>query len=191
MYPLHEDLDRTTGYAVLDEWENYTVSWTGARAGEHVKVRWGLGMPTGQFELHSYYPRVSWGKNTTEDHIVFRPVDVFAEIIERNHTNLTIYEIKGLASEMTNLITVGQERRPGEERGSEDTSSQFSVQGGWATSTMVSYAENKRREERRRWTLGVGIGVGLGVPILMALTGLVTWTVARNKMGRPVRKGSS
>lgn len=118
-------------------------------------------------------------------------MDVFAEIIERNHTNLTMYEIKGLASEMTNLISIVQNIGPGVERGTEDFSSQFSVQDGWATSTMVSYAEIKRREERRRWTLGVGIGVGLGVPILMALTGLVTWMVARKKMERPARKGSS
>lgn len=66
MYPLHEDLDRTTGYAILDEWENYTVSWTGARSGEHVQVRWGLGMPTGQMH-DSHYPRVSWGKSMWEN----------------------------------------------------------------------------------------------------------------------------
>ncbi|KAH7368598.1 hypothetical protein B0T11DRAFT_350152 [Plectosphaerella cucumerina] len=189
VYPLHSDLGRNVGYGVLDESENYTISWTGAHTDRQVLVGWNFGTPR---HAVGQYPNIRWEKNTTEDHIVFRPLDVYAEILDRDDLNMTMLELQGLASDMTNMIYVRQEYDGvGPVRPFEDNGSQFAVVGGWATTAMVASGEIAQAAEKRRWTLGVGIGVGLGVPVVMALTAFATWVFAKRRMGGVVRKGSS
>jgi hypothetical protein len=118
-------------------------------------------------------------------------LDVYAELLDRDDLNLTMLELQGPASDMTNMIYLRQQHDGGPVRPFEDNGSPFAVVGGWATTAMVASGEIAQAAEKRRWTLGVGVGVGLGVPIVMALTAFATWVFAKRRMGGVVQKGSS
>jgi hypothetical protein len=60
VYPLHSDLGRNVGYGVLDESENYTISWTGAHTDRQVLVGWGFGTPR---HAVGQYPNIRWEKS--------------------------------------------------------------------------------------------------------------------------------
>lgn len=96
--------------------------------------------------------------------------------------NLTETEIRSLASGMINVIFIRQPGKGDAQDGWQDVSSQFSVQNGWATAAAQAQYEIGKRKEADRWKLGVGIGVGLGVPVLMAVTGLLTWWFTKKRL---------
>ncbi|RSL58401.1 hypothetical protein CEP54_007769 [Fusarium duplospermum] len=178
---IHSDLDdRKTGYGVLLGTDEYNITWINADSNYPVSIEW-------RFLVSESEPNyggklLSWGVNTTDSHYAFKPYDLFAKMASSPKVNLTETEIRSLASGMINVIFIRQPEKGDAEDAYQDTSSQFSVQNGWAISAARAQYEIGKNKEADKWKLGVGVGVGLGVPFLMAVTGLLSWWFTKKRL---------
>ena len=50
-FPIHSDLDRNTGYGVIDMYEEYNITWKNADPNYAVNFTWSFG---------TYYTQIEW-----------------------------------------------------------------------------------------------------------------------------------
>ncbi|KAB5539442.1 hypothetical protein GE09DRAFT_1290540 [Coniochaeta sp. 2T2.1] len=128
-----------------------------------------------------------WEKNTTDPYLIFNPTRILSDFPTELAPDLNSDLARGLAAaDFGNMIEISQPEHPPDRRlGTipRDVSQLFTVQDGLISGWFESAAETSRKDEKKKWRLGVGIGVGVGVPIMIAVAAWVGWTVGR-KRGR-------
>ncbi|KAI0393141.1 hypothetical protein F5Y17DRAFT_322784 [Xylariaceae sp. FL0594] len=124
-----------------------------------------------------------WDVNATESPFIFSPGSIIASLPETadpsNNNTISSSMAWYIASRTQTFIKIS---KPEDSHGF-FISTFLLVQPAdigellWGRGRQNQYLYNK-------WKLGVGIGVGLGVPILMAVTAWVVWTLAKKRLSR-------
>ncbi|KAH8647298.1 hypothetical protein BX600DRAFT_503442 [Xylariales sp. PMI_506] len=172
-----------TNPAMLLSNKNYTVTWGGADPEYPVQVEW---WAAGDDTMPA---TVRWTANTTADSYIFNPQSVFASFPTELSPNISAAEASRAATGLANVIIISQPDRSDSNSSSSffywsDTSQQFSIQNPIVSIYIQASSDRAVDEVEARWKKGVGIAVGLGVPLLLALTALVTWTQAKKRFGQ-------
>ncbi|KAI8624350.1 hypothetical protein F5Y19DRAFT_480729 [Xylariaceae sp. FL1651] len=145
-------------WPLLDPYMNYTIQWQTSKHSVPVTIRW---------DLHTG-PR--WETNVSRDtKIIFNPSEVLNAFPTTTSPTNSSAEAWYAASNEPTTIQLIQAGKDG------DVSQPFFIGLG----AYKMFLQQQQENEYNRWKEGVGLGVGLGVPVLLTLTGLVTWFTAK------------
>lgn len=173
--------------AMIVDMEDYTITWTAADAKYPVLIEWSFSNTSDLWGTNA----VQWAVNTTEPSFVFSPDKIIKESFPGSLApNTSRDEARRRATTRNNYFRISQPERPVEQSASSEsewaeTSQWFSLQTYQVLefmNTTAQLAEEARGASvEAQWKKGVAIGVGVGVPVLLALTALIVWAVAKRR----------